>query len=119
VQAFKDKDRVNLLLKRIATFETKIKIKRKCPKKEDKKKKKKAKSPSIIMLSSKAEEIDLDDFYDQGPMGQYQIDRFNVSSGRKKPPIPPDETPKRQRACELSLLQIFASSLLQVEGLSL
>jgi hypothetical protein len=71
VQAFKDKDRVNLLLKRIATFKTEIKIERKSLKKEDKKKKKKAKSPGMIMSSSKAEEINLDDFYDQGPMGQY------------------------------------------------
>jgi hypothetical protein len=64
VQAFKDKDRVNLLLKRIATFKTKIKIERKSLKKEDKKKKKKkAKSPSIIISSSKTREINLDDFY--------------------------------------------------------
>jgi hypothetical protein len=102
VQAFKDKDRVDLLLKRIATFETEIKIERKSPKKEDKKKKKKAESPGMIMSSSEAEEIDLDDFYDQGPMGQYQIDRFNVSSGLKKPPIPPDETPKRRPSGKVS-----------------
>jgi hypothetical protein len=56
----------------------------------------------MIISSSEAEEVDLDDFYDQGPMGRYQIDRFNVSSGRNKPTIPPDEKPMRRPSSKIS-----------------
>jgi hypothetical protein len=71
------------------------------PKKEDKKKKR-AESPGMIMSSSEDEEVDPDDFYDSGPMGRHQIDRFNISYGQNKPLIPPDETPKRRPSGKVS-----------------
>jgi hypothetical protein len=109
VQAFKNKDRVDLLLKRIAIFEVETKIERKSPKKKDQKKRKEE-SPGMIMSSSEAEEIDQDEFFNQGTKGRYQIDRFNVSSGRKRPPIPPNETPKRHPSGKVSRKLSFSDS---------
>jgi hypothetical protein len=109
VQALNDKDQVDLLLKRIATFEAETKINRKSPKKEVKKRKRRAESPGMIVSSSEAEEIDPDDF-GSSPQGRYRIDRFKVSSSRKKPPIPPDETPKRHPSGKVGRMLSFGDS---------